>query len=83
MSTSTAPLAATAKQHSAPGAIRKPCNLPKLWVEDPRLKDVRDHLDDVMTRIHDWGDLFDMVSFLVLLLGNDACPSMGRRYSPH
>ncbi len=46
---------------SAPGAKREACNLPKLWREDTRLGDVQELLEDVMTRIHDWGDLFDMV----------------------
>jgi len=48
--------------HSAPGQARRvPCILPELWVTDPRLKQHRGVLDEVMARVHDWADLFDMV----------------------
>jgi hypothetical protein len=54
--------AKTPVRPSAPGAKRDAaCALPQLWKEDPRLTDVQGMLEDVMTRIHDWGDLFDMV----------------------
>lgn len=47
---------------SAPGEKRDTaCTIPTLWKEDPRLADVQQLLEDVMTRIHDWSDIFDMV----------------------
>ena len=49
-------------EHSAPGAKRIPCTLPDLWQTDPRLLPHKEVLMDVMSRIHDWCDLFDMVS---------------------
>lgn len=64
-----APMAARARtpspstfKPSAPGEKRTvACTLPKLWKEDPRLAEYQGLLQDVMHRIHDWGDLFDVV----------------------
>jgi hypothetical protein len=54
--------ASTPPAHSAPGqARREPCTLPDLWITDPRLQQHRGILDEVMERVHDWADLFDMV----------------------
>jgi hypothetical protein len=49
-------------EHSAPGAKRTPCTLPDIWQTDPRILPHKELLMDVMSRIHDWSDLFDMVS---------------------
>ena len=57
----------TPTKPSAPGEKRDTaCVLPQLWREDPRLADVQEMLEDVMTRIHDWGDLFDMVRGILI-----------------
>lgn len=50
-------------KHSAPGEKRVPCRMPQLWEEHPDLEDIRGILRDSMSRIHDWADLIDMVSF--------------------
>lgn len=53
-------------EHSAPGAKRIPCALPDLWKTDPRLSPHKDVLMDVMSRVHDWCDLFEMVNVYII-----------------